>query len=248
MAVEIESATGPEELLLILETALDAVVVMNERGIITGWNQWATTTFGWSSAEAIGRPLSALIMPEQYQAAHTAGLLRYIATGEPHILNRRMEITALRKDGQEFPVELSVTATGQAGSRVFVGFLRDITERTESARSLRESEASIRLILDSTAEGFYAVDQDGSTTLCNASFLKMLGFKTKAEAIGRKLHNVIHHTHPDGSPYSKADCPIYRCAQTGETAHVANEYFFRLDGTKFPVEYWVYPIMRDAVI
>ena len=235
-------------LLPVLETALDAVIMMDERGIVLGWNQLATSIFGWSASEAIGRPLSALIVPLQHQAAHTAGLQRYLATGEAHVLNRRIEITALRKDGKEIPVELSIAASGDAGSRVFIGYLRDITERIGSDKSLRESEAYIRLILDSTAEGFYAVDGDGVTTLCNPSFLTMLGFASEAEAVGKKLHDVIHHSHPDGSHYPKSDCPIYICAQTGEAAHVLGEYFFRLDGTAFPVEYWVHPIMQGDAI
>lgn len=235
-------------LLPILETALDAVVMIDEQGIVLEWNELAAITFGWSATDAIGKPLSALIIPTQHQAAHNQGMLRYLATGEAHVLNRRIEITALRKDGSEFPVELSITSAGPAGSRVFVGYLRDITKRLESERSLRDSEAYIRLLLDSTAEGFYAVDRDGTTTLCNPSFRRMLGFASDADAIGKKLHDVIHHSHPDGSLYPKTDCPIYHCTRTGEPAHVADEYFFRLDGTSFPVEYWVHPIKQGGAL
>ena len=248
MTIKDTTSVTLQGLLPVLETALDAVIMMDERGIVLAWNQLATSIFGWSATEAIGRPLSALIVPLQHQAAHTAGLQRYLATGEARVLNRRIEITALRKDGDQIPVELSITASGDAGSRVFIGYLRDITERFEAEKSLRESEAYIRLILDSTAEGFYAVDGDGVTTLCNPSFLEMLGFASEAEAVGKKLHDVIHHSHPDGSHYPKLDCPIYRCAQTGKSAHVIDEYFFRLDGTAFPVEYWVHPIVRGDAI
>ena len=65
--------------------------------------------------------------------------------------------------------------------------------------------------------------------------------------IGRKLHDVIHHTHPDGTHYDKADCPIYICAASGKPAHVEDEYFYRLNGEAFPVDYWVSPIFRDEV-
>ena len=232
----------------VLDTALDAVIMMDESGIVLGWNRHAETTFGFSSAEAVGNSLSSLIIPPQYRVAHDKGLRRFLATGLTDVLNRRIEITALRRNGEEFPVELSITATGEAGSRVFVGYLRDITARLEAERSLRDSEAYIRLLLDSTTEGFYAVDRNGTTTLCNPSFVKMLGFDTDADAIGKKLHDLIHHSHPDGSPYPKNECPIYRCAQTGESAHVADEHFFRVDGSAFPVEYWVHPIERDGAL
>ena len=122
----------------------------------------------------------------------------------------------------------------------------DISERKRAEDALRASEAYLRLLLDSTAEGFYSVDREGTTTLCNAAFLRMLGFEREEDAIGRKLHNLIHHSHPDGSHYPRHDCPIYRTAQTGEPAHVEGELFFRLDGASFPVEYRVHPIRPNG--
>lgn len=106
----------------------------------------------------------------------------------------------------------------------------------------------LRLLLDCAGEAFYTVDCAGSTTLCNAAFLRMLGFAAEADVLGRKLHDVIHHSHPDGSPYAREDCPIYRCAQDGTPAHVCDEDFFRLDGTALPVEYWVRPIVQDGAL
>ena len=106
----------------------------------------------------------------------------------------------------------------------------------------------LRLVLNSTGEGFYTINRDGETTLCNAAFLRMLGFAGEQDALGRKLHDVIHHTHPHGGSYAKTDCPIYRCAQDGTPADVADETFFRLDGTALPVEYSVRPIIFDGVL
>jgi PAS domain S-box-containing protein len=115
---------------------------------------------------------------------------------------------------------------------------------TEEA--LYESEQLLRLVLDSAPGGFYSVDREGHTTLVSRGFLKMVGFQSDDEAVGHKLHNLIHHTHPDGSHYPVEECPIYRCAQTGAPGHVREELFFRLDGTPVPVEYWVSPIMREG--
>ena len=106
--------------------------------------------------------------------------------------------------------------------------------------------ADFRLLLDCTAEGLYAVDRDGTTTFCNRAFLKMLGFQAEAEAIGRKLHDAIHHTHSDGSHYPVTECPIYRCALDGTSAHIKDEVFYKLDGTAMPVEYRVSPIVRGG--
>ena len=123
----------------------------------------------------------------------------------------------------------------------------DAAERALAQHALRDSEAYVRLLLDSTAEGFYAVDRDGATTLCNPAFLQMLGFAQESDAIGRKLHGVIHHSHSDGSPYCVDDCPIYLCARHGKAVHVTGELFYRLDGSALPVEYWARPIMRDGL-
>ena len=230
----------------VLETALDAVVVIDGGGIVLAWSRLAEQVFGWSAAEAVGESLAALIVPPQHRDAHCDGLTHYQRTGEARVLGRRLEITALRKSGEEFPVELSITTADTAAGTLFVGFLRDISERRATEAALRDSETYVRLLLDSSAEGFYAVDRDGVTTLCNPSFVRMLGFAGEAEAIGRKLHDVIHHSHADGSPYPKQACPIYRCAQFGTPAHVNDELFYRVDGVPLPVEYWVHPIVRDG--
>jgi PAS domain S-box-containing protein len=124
----------------------------------------------------------------------------------------------------------------------------EVVERTRAQEALVQSEAWLKLLLDSAAEGVYAVDRDGTTILCNSAFLTMLGFANDADAIGQKLHDVIHHTKPDGSAYPRTECHIYRTAQTGEPAHVVGESFIRVDGESFPVEYWVRPIVKDGVL
>ncbi|MDQ3558909.1 MAG: PAS domain-containing protein [Pseudomonadota bacterium] len=125
-------------------------------------------------------------------------------------------------------------------------FYREIGDRKRAEKRIRDSEAYTRLLLDSTSEAFYAVDREGVTTLCNQSFLRMLGFASQDAVVGRKLHDIIHHSHPDGSPYPSRECPIYHAASQGRPAFVNDEVFFRLDGTAFPVEYRAEPIMRDG--
>jgi PAS domain S-box-containing protein len=129
----------------------------------------------------------------------------------------------------------------------FPGVAVDITDRKQVEQALFDREEQLRLLLDTSAGAFYSVDCEGNTTLVSRSFLEMMGFADEAEVIGRKLHGVIHHTHPDGSHYAVEECPIYRCASSGEAAHVPDELFFRRDGTPVPVEYWVAPIMRGGV-
>ncbi len=130
----------------------------------------------------------------------------------------------------------------------FPGVAIDVTDQKLAEEERRQQDAYLRLLLDSTAEAFYAIDESGRTTSCNRAFLEMLGFKHVDEVIGRRLHGVIHHSHPDGSVYEEQDCPLYRAARTNTPAHVSHELFFRADGSSFPVEYHAYPIFRSGEV
>lgn len=118
----------------VLKTALDAVVVMRMDGTIAGWNDVAEKTLGWSFEEARGERMSTMIIPHRFRAAHERGLAHYLATGEGPVLDRHFEIEALHRHGHELPVELSITRTSQFGEPVFLGFLRDISERRDAER------------------------------------------------------------------------------------------------------------------
>ena len=231
---------------LMAGTVLDAVVAIDGAGVVVEWNRTAELTFGWTRDEAVGQALAKLIVPSQHEVAHTQGMARFNRTGEAHVLNRRIEISAIDRNGREFPIELSIVPASEAGSPIFVGFIRDISERKRVDEALSENRSFLADILQSSGEAFYAVDRAGVTTLCNQAFLRLIGFEREEDAVGRKLHDVIHHTHPDGSCYDKADCPIYICASTGAAAHVEDESFYRLNGEPFPVEYWVTPIYREG--
>jgi len=114
---------------LILDTALDAVVVMNCAGDVADWNDRATETFGFTREEVIGRNMAGLIIPPRYRDAHHDGLRRFLQTGIEKIVGKRIEISAVRKNGEEFPVELSIAPISDDDDLVFVGFLRDISRR-----------------------------------------------------------------------------------------------------------------------
>ncbi|MFG3597096.1 PAS domain S-box protein [Bradyrhizobium sp. RDI18] len=124
----------------IIDTALDAFVQMDDQGIVTDWNSQAEKIFGWSRAEAIGTKLSELIIPDAHRAAHKAGLERFLRTGEAAILDRRFEIEAMRQDGMEIKVELSITALRRRNGFVFNGFMRDLTDRIAAEDRIRQAE------------------------------------------------------------------------------------------------------------
>src|SRR5271169_3191003 len=114
---------------LLLETALDAVVVMTSDGIVAEWNDRATNDFGWSRDEALGQTMADLIIPERYREAHKSGIRRYLETGRGEVLGRRVEVSGVKKNGDEFPLELSISPVLDDGRIVFVGCLRDISDR-----------------------------------------------------------------------------------------------------------------------
>jgi len=105
---------------------------------------------------------------------------------------------------------------------------------------VREREQRVRLLLDSTAEGIYGIDLDGLCTFANAACLRLLGYSSIDELVGKNMHWLIHGRYADGSPFPVEDCRIYQAFTRGENAHVDDEVFWRADGTSFPAEYWSY--------
>jgi PAS domain S-box-containing protein len=119
----------------VFSAALDAVVVMDSDGHVRDWNPAAEGVFGYSWNEAVGQELAELIIPPAYRAAHRAAFKRYLETRQPTILDRRLELTGMRRDGSEFPVELAITRVPDVEPPLFAGFVRDL-----AARSSREIE------------------------------------------------------------------------------------------------------------
>lgn len=168
--------TSSATLRAVLETALDAVIVMRTDGTIADWNGHAEEIFGWSRDEAMGRPLSELIIPPIHREAHMIGLRHYLETGTGPVLNRRIEISALHKDSHELLVELSITPSGQNGECVFIGFLRDISDRKRAENALRESEARFRMVAEALPQIVWTARPDGYVDWYNDRWYAFSGF------------------------------------------------------------------------
>lgn len=113
---------------------------------------------------------------------------------------------------------------------------------------LRESEERFRILLNSTAEGIYGLDMDGNCTFSNKACLQLLGITSHEELLGKNMHDLIHHSHSDGSSLDVHDCLIYKAFLEGNGTHVDNEVLWRPDGTSFPAEYWSVPIFINEKI
>jgi PAS domain S-box-containing protein len=161
-----------------------------------------------------------------------------------------IEHRLLMKDGSiKWVNERCETEYADDGSPLrSIGTTLDITERKKAGEALRTSEEQIRLLLDSTAEAIYGIDTDGVCTLANAACLKMLGYDNISELTGKNIHELIHHTRPDGSLYPEEECRIYKAFREGKGTHVDDEVLWRKDGSSFPVSYWSYPVFKGDQI
>jgi PAS domain S-box-containing protein len=129
-----------------------------------------------------------------------------------------------------------------------VGASIDVTKLKRAEEALRESEDKLRLLLDSTAEAIYGIDLEHRCTFCNPAGLRALGYEHINQVLGKNMHNLIHHTHADGTPFPFEQCRVHRVTRTGEGVHVEDEALWRSDGTSFPVEYWSYPQRRGQEV
>jgi len=166
----------------VLDAALDALIMMDEQGLVVSWNARARDLFGWAPDEAIGRTLSELIIPLRYRADHTRGLKAFLATGVGPVIGRRVELSALRRDGSEFPVELTVTAFKEGPTFYFNAFVADITERKQADEALREAQERLQHVVSSSPTVLYSLAVDGQTLTprwVSANVERFIGYTPK---------------------------------------------------------------------
>ncbi|HET7521036.1 MAG TPA: PAS domain S-box protein, partial [Candidatus Limnocylindria bacterium] len=145
----------------VLASALDAVVGMDADGLIVAWNARAEEMFGWKADEALGHHLHEVLLPARFRRAHRAGLRRYLETGKGNILERRIELQALHRSGNEIPVELAVVAVQRNGSTQFTGFIRDLSREHAALQAARESDERYRMLVE-RLPGIVYIDEPGA--------------------------------------------------------------------------------------
>jgi diguanylate cyclase (GGDEF)-like protein/PAS domain S-box-containing protein len=357
----------------VLDAAFDAIVTITRDGIVRWFNRGAERIFGYRAEEVIGQPVT-LLMPERYRDLCVAGLHSYLRTGEARVVGGTTELVGLRKEGSEFPIEMSLGETHENGERLFTAVIRDVTERKRTEDALREARDRFRSIFDhapigvamvslegrylevnrslceilgyteeelqaltwqeithpddlaassayarrivegefpryhlekrflladghtvwaslsvslvrdsegeplyfvsqiqdvterkrfeealerlsqqhemvlkSAGEGIFGLDLHGNITFVNPAASDMTGWSPR-DLLSRPMHNLVHHSKPDGTRYPSEECPIYVAFTTGTTHSRDDEVFWRKDGTSFPVEYTSTPIFEDGEI
>ena len=213
---------------LLLDTALDAVIVMTCDGKIAEWNDCSTEMFGWSRGEAVGRTMAELIIPERFRAAHTEGLRHFLTTGEAGYLRRRVELPALHRDGREFPVELRISPVALDGGTAFVGCARDLSARRALQQELFESEREFRLLVEAITDyAIYMLDPEGRVTTWNAGAQRIKGYGAE-EIIGQ--HFERFYTEED----RRTGIPAQNLRRAAEEGKVAAEgWRVKKDGSRF---------------
>ncbi len=153
-----------------------------------------------------------------------------------------------RKDGSLVWVSnnVSLVPGTETMPQFIMALSEDITERKLAEEALHTSEERVRLILDSTAEGIFGCDPNGTCLFCNPAAVRLLGYDDTSELLGKNMHALEHHTRPDGRPYPIEECPIYIGFQKGEAVHRDDEVYWKKDGTCFPVEFWSHPVFREG--
>jgi len=226
---------------LLLQTALDAVIVMSAEGKITEWNERSAEMFGWSRDEAVGRSLAELVIPERHRDAHASGLRRFLETGEEGYLRRRVELPALHRGGGEFPVEVRISPVALAHGTAFVGCLRDLSVRQALQQELRESSRQFQLLVGAITDyAIYMLDPEGRVTTWNAGAERIKGY-TADEIIGQ--HFSRFYSDEDQS----AGVPARMLRQAAEEGKAAAEgWRVRKDGSQFAASAVIEAIHNDA--
>jgi PAS domain S-box-containing protein len=152
-----------------------------------------------------------------------------------------------RPDGSSFPVEYWSFPLFRDEQRVgcVVTFV-DISERLRVEGELRATGELVQLLLDSTGEGIYGIDLNGDCTFANPACVRLLGYEDREQLLGKNMHDLVHHTRPNGEPYPETECRIYQALRQEEGTHVLDELLFRPDGSSMAVEYWSYPMFREG--
>jgi PAS domain S-box-containing protein len=209
----------------VMESAIDAIISGDAEGRIRSWNSAATALFGLTEAEVIGKPIE-LIIPERYRESHQQGIRRVSSGGPSHAIGTTVELAAIRKDGSEFPVELSLATWFLDDQRYYTGIIRDISER-------KQAEQKFRSVTEAAIDAIISADHVGDIVSWNQAATRILGY-TEEETVGQPLELIIpnrfHDAHRNG---------IARFTATGEGNVIGTtvELFARTkSGDEVPIE------------
>jgi PAS domain S-box-containing protein len=215
----------------VLDSALDCIITMDQDGRIVDFNPAAEKLFGFRKLDVQGKTVAETIIPERLRSAHAQGMARFKQTGDGPVLGRRVEMPAIRADGTEFLVELSITPTRlDDGSYFFTSYLRDITDRKRTEERL----SFLGAIVENSDDAVVGKDFEGRVLSWNRGAERMFGY-TSTEMIGQSILRIVSPDRPD------EESGILREVLTGETRHFETVRV-RKDGQRIEVALTISPI------
>ena len=220
----------------ILDTALDAVISIDDRGRIIGWNPQAEVMFGYTACEAIGLGLADTIIPPRYRADHVEGMKRLLQAEPGSPAKRRFDFFALDRSGSEFPVEFAIASTRIDGRASFSAFLRDITDRKQAEDALRESELRYRLLVDLSPSGIFVYGEE-KILYVNQAACRILGADLPEQILEQPPLSFVH---PDC--HAAVADSIRTLFSDGEPVRKAVRKYLKMDRTVIDVEVQAAPI------
>src|SRR5215813_9899175 len=216
----------------LIETAVDGAILIDARGVVLMFNPACEKLFGYSADEVIGKNVK-MLMPEPYRHEHDGYIASYLDTRKAKIIGIGREVVGLRKDGSTFPMDLSVGEAQQEGGSIFVGIIRDITERKSAERALRESAGRMRALIETAVDGAILIDARGVVLMFNPACEKLFGYFAE-EVIGKNVKMLMpepyRHEH-DGYIANYLD------SRKPKIIGIGREVLgLRADGSTFPMD------------
>lgn len=210
-------------------------------GLYVDVNEGFTELTGFTREEAVGKTSAEIGIwaDGKHREELVAGLQKYGQVSNLRVVFRL-------KDGRTSPALMSARVLTLQGIPHILSVSRDIARLQRTEEALLASERNLRQVLESTGEGIYAVDPEGRCTLCNPAAAHILGYDDPDDLLGCDIHQKIHHSHVDGTPYPGGDCQIHQAAMTGVPMYVDDEVFWRRDGRPIPVELQSNPVIDDG--
>ncbi|MCP4104709.1 MAG: MEKHLA domain-containing protein [Desulfobacteraceae bacterium] len=238
-----------EENLKLFKTISDqanyGVGIVDLKGVIIYCNETFARMHGYESSELTGLNLS--VFHNEDQMPEVISLNKKLLDEGSYSAE---ELWHTRSDGAVFPTLMNaVVIRNESGDPMYLSATAlDITDLKKAEDELREKEEHIRLLLSSTAEAVFGLDLDGNCSFCNPACIRMTGYDSESDLLGKNMHNLIHHTRQDSTLFPEEECLIITSYRNGDEVHSDEEVFWRGDGTSFPAEYWSYPIWKNQEV
>ncbi|MBI5429320.1 MAG: PAS domain S-box protein [Nitrosomonadales bacterium] len=228
-----------------VEQSPSSIVITDLDANIEYVNDGFVKVTGYSRAEVVGQN-PRILQSGKTPPAIYRDMWAHLTRGETW----KGEFINRRRDGSEYIESMLISPVQQSDGRVtnYLAIKEDITQFKRAQEALGASRENLHRLLNSMAEGAYGVDTRGDCTFVNRAFLQMLGYQNEYEILGQHMHDLIHHSHHDGSHYPESECKVYLAYRTNQSSQVSDEVFWRKDGVAIPIEFWAHPIVADGMV